>query len=315
MCPGRETMRLGKGLVSVLICFGCWAMEIKAGKMEIVEEGGERRTHFSEGVSIKEEEVFILAKRGVFFPNLNLFLLLDSVAIEGEEGRLRGDSCLYFLERKECRLFGDVELTGKDLRCLTDVLVWDGNTGLARAGKLSLFLEGKDILITGKDGVYDLREKKGEIGKEGTIFIIKEETTKVEGEKISYEGKQGRLSVYSKVKVRQAERTLLCDTLIYFLERDSGVALGEPYLFGEEEEVEGDLISFSFEEGRLGRMVVLGNVTLIYRHQEDAVRVTGEELRTCFVKGKVSEVKVDGVRYGEIFRRGRGGGSDRPRGL
>ncbi len=297
-------MSLSKTMLLLFSCLSSFAAEICATKMEIIQEKGERVTHLSEGLMILDGKTQIRAKSGFFFPTRNLLLLLDSIVIKGEEGELKSDSAVYFLGSKESELFKRVELDLETLKILTNHLKWDGKKKEARGEEVLIIFKGRDVEITGKDGVYSLEKKIGEIKKEPLLILKGEETTRITAEMFIYDGRQGRLFTYGDSRVTQKNRILRCDTLVYFLEGDSGIAGGgKPHLVGEDGEIRGREFRFFAEKDEVKEMKVLGEVAAVYNRSDERVEIGGENLVAYLSDGKVVEMAFEGITYGRMIRK------------
>ncbi|MEO0102404.1 MAG: OstA-like protein [candidate division WOR-3 bacterium] len=277
--------------------------EIKAKRMEIIQEREGRVTHFSEGLRILDARTEIFAKSGFYFPNRNLFILLDSVVIRSEDGEIKSDSCIYFLSSQTSELFKNVELNFESLKIFTQRVLWDGEKKEAKSKEVLLILKEKDMELTGGDAIYNLSNKRGIIREKPVLLLKGEETTTVIGNNFLYDGLLRQLVFKVNVEIRQKNSSIFCDTLIYLLSGDSGIALGNPRLIGEKEEVKGNEFRFFAEEGEVRLMKVMGDVSVVYQTNREKVEIGGEEFIAKVAKGEVSVITMAGVTYGRVIIR------------
>lgn len=275
--------------------------EIKAKKMEIIQGREGRVTHFSEGIRILDTRTEVFAKSGFYFPNRNLFILLDSVVIRSEDGEMKSDSCVYFLSSQTSELFKNVELNFESLKIFTQHILWNGEKKEAKSEEVLLIFKEKDIELTGGDAIYHLPDKRGIIREKPVLFLKGEETTRVIGNNFLYDGLSGQLVFTGNVEIRQKNSHIFCDTLTYLLSGDSGIARGNPQLFGEKEEVKGKEFRFFTEEGELSLLKVIGAVSVTYRTNSEKVEMGGEEFVAKIAKGDVSVITMAGITYGRVI--------------
>ncbi|GEM_PF-2159824 len=282
-----------------------YAAEIKAKKMEIIQEKGERVTRFKEGLLIQDGTTQIFAQEGLYYPERNEFFLKDSVKILSEEGVLRSDSAVYFLALKKSILGKNVELDLDTVKITTDRLFWDGNKKEAHSEEVFISLKGRGVEITGKSAIYQVDKKKGEIKKDPLFYLKEKETTLVRANLMDYDGERKVVFAYGQVNIKHRKRELFCETLAYFLEGDSGITLGKPILSGENEEIAGKEFRFQNEGGELKKMVVLGDVQALFERKEERVEIGGERLSSLFRGGEVLEIVMEELTYGRLLRKRR----------
>lgn len=291
-------------VLSLLIC-NLHAADIEAGKMEILNTEDGKVTVFKEGVTIIDRDTKITAQNARFYENKNLAIVHDSVIITNPSAIIKSDTANYYLDVRKTIFRGNVVVTQESLEIKAPELTVEYQNDRASAKNGFIIIEQPNsIQITGQTGEYFLNKEEGMIDSLPQLEVKKNETLQVFSQKLSFKNKTKLALASGSVKAISGNAILVCDTLIYNWERDTGKATGNPILKENNNEVKGSKIYFLVQEGELKQMVIegeaLGNY---YTNQGGKVEIKGESLRLFFSEGKTNSIAVKNVQSGKFYRK------------
>ncbi len=286
--------------------FYLYAADIEAGRMEILNTPEGRVTVFKNGVSIIDRETKIIAQNARFYEDKNFVIVHDSVNITNPSAIIISDTANYYLDERITILKGNVKVTQESLEITAPELTVEYQKDRASAKKGFVIVEqAHSIQITGITGEYYLNREEGVIDSQPQLLVEQEETLKVYSQKLSFKNKAATAFASGKVKATSGQAVLLCDTLIYNWEKDSGKAFVDPILKENNNELKGKTIYFFAREGKLERMEIEGDASgYYYNDVGDKVVVEGESLHLFFSEGKTYSISVKNVQLGKLYRHG-----------
>ena len=267
--------------------------EIRSGTMEIIDRS---KNVFRDGIEVHSENLYITAKeavqtdtsiiltRDVFVKSENFCLSSDYLNYKvpykilfgsgnikiWKDDTLRGDSLIFYREREEGKIIGNLIYTGDSAKI---------------EGQSAYFFEDSVII----DGVPKFKSDKIEISSDYVIYILKDSTyrflSNVNFESSKVSGNSGLLIHESRKDIS----TLLNSPLI-LEERDS--IKGDKIIVYHKEEtlqaLNGQVISYS----QNGRNIVWGDTVWVYFSEKnlDSVSVRGKS-RGTFIKNETESGK------------------------
>lgn len=281
------------------------AADIEANKMEILNTAEGRVTVLKEGVTIIDRDTKITAVNAHFFETKNLAILYDSIKIQNPAALIQSDTTIYYLTERKTILKGNVSVFQESLTIYAPELTIEYQKDCAYA-KSGFVINEKphSLKITGKTGKYYFHEEEGTIDSLPYLIVTKNDTLTVTCQNLSFQNKKNFAVASRQVKVKTNRTILTCDSLIYHWGKDSGQALGKPFLKENNNELQGETMYFFAQNGELVRLEIEGDAQgYYYSEKGDKVEINGERLYLYFSEGKTNSILVNGVKYGKLYRR------------
>ncbi|MEO0076246.1 MAG: LptA/OstA family protein [candidate division WOR-3 bacterium] len=269
----------GLVLVASLTLF---AADITAPKMELIDSENGRLTVFPEGIVISDKDMKITGKRAIFFEKDNRAIIKDSLTITNPQYTITADSAIYSFTEKISVLQGNVVVESDTLEIRTNELIFDQRQNLVKSQQGLVIKEKRqNILVSSKIGEYDFNQALGITDSLPTLFIFRSDTTVISSKKMVLDNNQYQYYAVESVTVKNKDSYLYCDTLLFFVKEDSGVAFANPRISENENQLSGEKIWFYFdsqdsvlngnESKSLNKIRVDNNVNAKYFTKENGV--------------------------------------------
>lgn len=281
------------------------AADIYAKRMEIVRTQNGQETVFEDSVVITDGDTRISAGRARLNDRQGYAVIADSVVIVNPESRVEADSAVYRLEERVMMLFGRVRVEQESLIISAPELRYGVAERKVEAGQgLELAHRQQDFVLRGRHGGYDLRERTGVVDSSPRLtFGEAANEVAVTGSRVLWDGDESRATFLDQVRVNSGRAELDCDTLIYHLRGDSGLALGGPELRDSLSRTSGDSVRVKVRDRALESLTVAGGAVGSYRTEGgDRVEVQGTGIDIRFEHGEAVEVEVRDLRRGRLVR-------------
>ncbi|MEO0093155.1 MAG: LptA/OstA family protein [candidate division WOR-3 bacterium] len=290
--------------INILLLAVANAADIEANKMEILNTEEGRVTVLSNGVTIIDRDTKITANSARFWESKNLVILADSIKIENPSATIRSDTANYYLTERKTILKGNVLVAQESLAIFAPQLTveYQKDRAYTQAGFV-IVEKTHSLKITGKTGEYLFNQEVGRVDSLPYLEFTKNETLALSCQKLLFKNKAKLAIAIGKVKVQSKEAILTCDSLIYFWERDSGVAYQKPMLKEKNNELSGQTMVFLAQDSELKQIEIVGDASGQYYNEEgDKVEISGSNLSLRFAEGKIYSILVKDVKYGKLYR-------------
>lgn len=259
-----------------------FAADITAPKMELIDSENGRLTVFPEGIVISDKDMKITGKRAIFFEKDNRAIIKDSLTITNPQYTITADSAIYSFTEKISVLQGNVVVESDTLEIRTNELIFDQRQNLVKSQQGLVIKEKRqNILVSSKIGEYDFNQALGITDSLPTLFIFRSDTTVISSKKMVLDNNQYQYYAVESVTVKNKDSYLYCDTLLFFVKEDSGVAFANPRISENENQLSGEKIWFYFdsqdsvlngnESKSLNKIRVDNNVNAKYFTKENGV--------------------------------------------
>ncbi|OYD14040.1 hypothetical protein CH330_09545 [candidate division WOR-3 bacterium JGI_Cruoil_03_51_56] len=288
-----------------LMCRLVVGAEFYARRMEIVKTIEGQVSVFRDSVSIIDGDTRITAGMARVNESGGVAVICDSVFIESPDALVWADSAFYRLEEKQTELFGNVKVEQESLVIFAPLLLYsipekrvDADSGVVVKSKTGNFR------LHGGHGIYDLAGDVGIIDSNPVMVQIADaDSVTVTGCEMSWFARESKAQAGGKVRVNSGSAGLLCDTLIFFTARDSGLAWGNPRVSDSVSQTQGDTVFFIVRDGNLDVATIQGNAISYYTTEGgDMIAVTGQAIRISMESGKVAIIEIQKLLSGRLIR-------------
>lgn len=287
------------------------AAEIYARKMEILKLPSGQATQFKDSVFIQDAGTLIICRRALLLESRELGFLSDSVIIRTPEVCVWSDSVEYDFHLRRAHILAHpdkkVVLKQESLEIKAPEIEYffqDGNV-YAPSG-LELTAQTNTFKLTGKKGIYSLRECKGVIDS-APVLLINSETGKepvlVTAKKMYWFESNSSIMGLGSVMVSSGQGQITADTALFYTALDSGIAWGNPIVQDSAGRAMADTLIFLLDNRTLKRVIFIGGAQGHYRTVAgDTVLVQGTELNLLFENGKIERITVANLFAGQLLR-------------
>ncbi|MGQ9678338.1 MAG: hypothetical protein ACUVUD_03555 [bacterium] len=307
-------MSLGLKLLSgcfLLVMTGVeFGAEIYARKMEIVKTPTGQATVFRDSVAITQDNTLLVSRKAMIQEQEGWAVFSESVLIQTPEARVAADSVVYdFQERKVTMLapvrnYVVVRQDSTIIRAFVVIYLIPERLLEAPRG-LEMTTENGDFILRGAHGSYDLTKRTGVVDSAPVLTIKRgDDLVQITARRMEYQGSGAFARAEGEVCVQSGVSLLLCDTAVFYPNRDSGFAWGGVVVKDSAGRAEGDTVAFLISQGALRRVVLLGQTKGMYRTEEgDTVLVHGSVISVVMTEGKIEQIEVAKLSAGQLIRK------------
>jgi hypothetical protein len=283
-----------------------FAADISAPKMEILDSPQGRVTVFPQGITITDKDTKITGKNAVFYEKENRAKIYDSLLINTSQFTITADTAYYAFGEKKTTLKGNVKVESETLRIETPTLTFEQSKNLVKARDGVIIKEKlQNLTIMSKIGEYNFTDALGTVDSSPTLYIERSETTIVHSSKMILKNRQDQFLAIDSVSAKTGKTILKCDTLLFFIKEDSGLALGNPKVLDNKNEIEGKTIKFYFakedsnhtaqDKSSLKNVKVLDAANATYFTEEGGkLEVQGQIFSINYKNGDIDNIHVFG---------------------
>jgi hypothetical protein len=227
----------------------CYSADISAPKMEILDTPQGRITVFTQGITITDKDTKITGKNAVFFEKENKAKISDSLLITTPQLSITADTAYYDFNEKTTILKGQVLVESETLRIETPFLTFEQGKKFVKAqDNVTIKEKLQNIRILSKIGEYNFTDALGSVDSFPTLYIERSETTVVSSRRMILKNRDSQFLAIESVSAQINKTILKCDTLLFFINDDSGFALGNPRVLDSQNHLSGKSIRFYFFE-------------------------------------------------------------------
>lgn len=286
-----------------------FAADIYARKMEIVKTPNGPATVFRDSVAITQEGTVLISRRAVIQEQAGWAVLSESVYIQTPEAQVWADSVMYDFKERKATILAPVRenvVVKQESTVIrapqVDYLL--GRRWLGAPRGLEITNEG-GYFLTGARGSYDLNERTGVVDSAPMLTIEREQApVQVTANRMLYQEAGAVARAEGQVRVQSGASSLVCDTALFYPNRDSGFAWGEPVLEDSAGRAEGDTVVFLVSNGTLREVALRGRTTGRYRTEGgDTVVVQGKGISVLITEGKIEQIEVAELSSGQLIRK------------
>ncbi len=153
------------------------AYTFSADKMVILNTPQGRAYELVGSVEVEDRGTKITAQWGIYYERSRLSVLSGDALVRGPDYTIRGDTVRY--SPKTLLVQGNAFLEDR-YRTIKARKVLSVRDSAWATGGVEIFLKKKKITLFGDSGVYDLKEKSGQLVGEARALIARAETVRVE---------------------------------------------------------------------------------------------------------------------------------------
>lgn len=295
-----------------LVACGLWfaagsaqAAELYAKKMEIVRTPDGQVTLFRDSVRISDGETRISAGWARVSESRSLAVIGDSVLIRNPDAVINADSCVYRMDQKRTRLFGNVRVVQESLVVTAPRLEYVVNERKVYADS-GLVVQGRsrDFRLEGERGSYDLGQDMGIVDRSPRMVRSQgDDSVTVLADEMRWTANASEALAAGNVSVRSGSAGMTCDSLRYFANADSGLAWGSPVVTDSVSRTTGDTVAMRVEDGNLDLVTISGSAQSTYRTEGgEFIEVAGKLIVVDIDEGEVGTIEVRELSYGRLVR-------------
>lgn len=248
---GNWCLRFGilQACIYYLLFALCYSADISAPKMQIIDTPQGRTTVFPQGITITDKDMTITGKNAVFYEAENRAIITDSILITNPQFTITADTGYYYFSDKKSNLKGNVVLESDTLRITTPNLTFEQSRNIVKAHNGILIREKiRQITIFGETGEYNFKDATGLIDSSPIVHIERKDITIIKSARMLLKNNEARFWAIDSVSAKTGNTILKCDTLLFFIQEDSGIAIGNPQVIDSKNRITGNTIRFYFGE-------------------------------------------------------------------
>jgi len=293
--------------------FTLFAADISAPKMEIIDSPQGRMTVFPQGITITDKDMTITGKSAIFYEKENRAKIYDSLLIISPQFTITADTADYSFAEKKTNLKGHVKVESETLQIKTPFLTFEQGRNLAKARNGVIIKEKQqNLTIFSKTGEYDFNEALGIVDSFPTLQIERSDTTIVNSRKMILKNRQFQFVAIDSVSAKTGKTILMCDTLLFFIKEDSGLAFGNPKVLDKQNQISGKTIRFYFsqedsikktqEKSALKTVKIIDAASATYITDDGGkLQVQGNIISINYKHGDIDNIQVFGDSLNFVF--------------
>lgn len=302
-----------KKWLKLILCVLCvsvaeflFAADISAPKMEIIDSPQGRMTVFPQGITITDKDMKITGKNAIFYEKENKAKIYDSLLIISPRFTITADTADYSFAEKKTNLKGNVIVESETLQIKTPFLTFEQGRNLVKAQDGVIIKEKQqNLTIFSKTGEYNFNEALGIVDSFPTLQIERSDTTIVNSRKMILKNRQFQFFAIDSVSAKTGKTILMCDTLLFFINEDSGFALGNPKVLDKQNQISGKTIRFYFsqedsikktqEKSALKTVKIIDAASATYITDDGGIlQVQGNIISINYKHGDIDNIEVSG---------------------
>jgi len=303
-------LRLITGCGLFILSGFTFGAEIYARKMEIVKTPAGQVTIFRDSVALSQDGTFLTSRRAVMQEQAGWAVLTESVYIRTPEAQVWADSVVYDFKTRKATILAPVRnnvvVRQDSVVIRARAVEYFISERVLKAGQgLEISTEDGGYLLTGAHGFYNLDERTGVVDSAPLLTIKRgQEPVQVTARQMRYQESGAVARAEGQVRIQSGASSLACDTAIFYPNRDSGFAWGDPVLEDSAGRAAGDTVVFIVSNGALREVALLGRSNGRYRTEGgDTVLVQGKEISVLITDGKIERIEVAELSSGQLVRK------------
>ncbi len=236
-------------------------------------------------------------------------MLWGDVRIENRDGLVEADSVLYLFNERRAELYGVVRVRRDSLDILAPWLEYRAGDRMVRADRgLRLKEAGRGFQISGARGSYRLESGIGEVDSAPVLaWPDAGDSARLTARRLRWNEQGSRADAAGQVRLVSGDAELACDSVVFFVGPDSGLAFGNPRVRDQRGDASGDSLHLWVTDGALRQVDIRGNARGDYRTTDaERILVAGAVIRLVFAAGAMERIEVERLTLGQLVR---GGGS------
>lgn len=274
-----------------------------AERVEIVKENGENIVYLLGNVEIQQEDIKISCNEARLNETKGIVLLKDSVLIKDNNGEIRAENAVYYLDEKISVLRGNVRLISEDRIISADSLNYDGEKRFVKMYHNVRLEDLKNNLIAyGGEGSYDLNTEIGNLIKMPRLEILREnkKPMTLTAKEFLIKTKEELCYGYDSVVVVIDSIKLLCDTISYNIKKDNGSMI-KPVVTEKNNELKGVTGEFGLKNKNIDYLKIFSGMASYWTAQGSHNIIEGNSIKILFQEGRAFKVQVEGEPKGKLY--------------
>lgn len=274
-----------------------------ADRVEIVKENGANIVYLLGNVEIQQGDTKIFCNEAQLNEIRGTVLLKDSILIKDENGEIRAENAIYYLEEKVSILRGNVKLISEDQIITADSLNYDSERRYVTMHHNVRIEDLRNNLIAyGGEGWYDLNEEIGKLVVRPKLEIFRNDkipitiTARAFLIKTKEELCYGHDSVVGMID----SINLFCDTIIYNIKTRNG-SMVNPVVIEKNNELKGLSGEFGLKDNTIEYFKIFSGVANYWTEEGSHNIIMGNSIKIFFQEGRAFKVRVEGKPKGELY--------------
>lgn len=275
----------------------------RADRVEIVKENGEKIVSLKGNVEIEQDSIKIFCYQAQLNETKGYVLLKDSVLIKDNEGEIRANYAIYYLNEKTSVLSGGVKLIEENQVISADSLDYDAQKRSVKMYHNVHLEERKNKIVAyGNEGWYDLNREVGGIKKNPRVEIARKDKLPIiiNAKEFLLKNREELCYGYDSVTAVIDSITLFCDSISFDIKRDSGSMIN-PVVVEKQNVLKGISGGFGLKDKMIDYFRVYAGSANYWTTDGAHNIIEGDTINILFKDGRAYRVKVEGRPKGRLY--------------
>ncbi len=247
--------------------------------------------------------------------------LRGNVIMVDPDRRLEADRVIYYEADRQTIARGNVVVTRDSVKLSSRLGEYNEQQQVTDIDR-DMVIEDlrRDVVLTGDHGTWNNAAERGEVPR--NPLLVQYDSTGAEEARIrslfmEYDAMGGFAFARDSVRIQWGDVLGHCDELTYYPEERTALMLGNPKVWRERDEAEGDSIWLYVTEGKLDSTVIFGRA-VAYTPSDSSTdsprsELHGRRIVMDFEEGRVARLQSDGQATGiyHLFEKGIDQGSNK----
>jgi lipopolysaccharide export system protein LptA len=268
----------------------------QADRVEIITEGDERVVHLIGNVVIESNDTRITCGEAKISEAKGTVRLQQNVQLQDDNGQVNAGSAIYYFNQERGYLSDSVTIVTPDEKISSDSLYYDGmRDSVEMYGNVVILDEKNRMSANGDAGWYNLARDEGFLFGSPKLEVARENRAPITVYAAVFQllTNEDLFIGYDSVRAVIDSVTVLCDTLSYNLEEETG-NMANPVIKEKNNELKGTRGEFKLRNKGIESVSVGQGESVYYTKEGSRNVVEGETITIMFDAGEAKTIRVEG---------------------
>jgi len=240
-------------------------LELLHADIHVGKKVGQEQLRIFEGnVHFQQDTIHMWCQRAVMHEQKKKIDFEDQVKITNEHSTIRAERIEYYWETRQSYCYHQVQIKTEENSLYANYLEYNFESGQARA-RDQVYLFNKENLthIWGYEGFYNPDEKYSQVSVNAHLMKIdttSTDTLHIFASVLEYfnQKEERKARAIDSVTILQGNLKAVCDTAIYWIDRDMAILKHHPQAWYEDSYLKGLEMEVYFDSLRLKQITLLG---------------------------------------------------------